>query len=217
MLTQCAALWAVLFALGLIHTAGLPRDPWMDAALSVDSRVELLLAQMTNREKNAQLSYGTRTLPGGSTNATAVIEAALQRGGIGGIGCELPAAECADFLATIQTALKQKSRLGIPAMMMCETTHSGGLNGTTIFPMPAVVGSSWDTGLAQQVARQKALEARAGGCSQALSPVVQVSVPPCLVPPCSPLQYHLAHLTPPPRVVPARLVPARSPLQYHLA
>lgn len=63
-------------------------------------------------------------------------------------------------------------------MMMCETCHSGGLNGTTIFPMAATLGSSWNVSLVEEVGRQQGLQARAGGCSQALSPVVQVTTDP---------------------------------------
>jgi hypothetical protein len=79
--------------------------PWMDATLSADQRVELLLAEMTNHEKNAQLSYGTRVVKGGSTNGTLVVEAAVLRGGIGGIGCELWAGDCPHLMAAVQAGL----------------------------------------------------------------------------------------------------------------
>ena len=59
------------------------RSPWLDSTLAVDERVRLLLAVMTNAEKNAQLSYASNEVAGGDTNATLVIEAAVARGGIG--------------------------------------------------------------------------------------------------------------------------------------
>ena len=60
--------------------------------------------------------------------------------GIGGIACSLPARECGAFMADVQAGLKAKLRRWIPAMQMCETIHSGGLIGSTIFPMPVVMG-----------------------------------------------------------------------------
>ena len=65
--------------------------PWMDTTKTVDERTDLLLAALTNQEKNAQLGYGTRLYPGSSTNASVVIAHAAANGGVGGIGCELPA------------------------------------------------------------------------------------------------------------------------------
>ncbi len=138
----------------------------------------MLLSTMTNQEKNAQLGYGTGVVHGGGKNASAVVEAGRVRGGIGGIGCELAAGQCATWAQAVNLGLNSSTRLGIPAMIMCETAHSGGLSGTTLFPMPAVTGASWNVSLAEAVAREKGLQARAGGCSQALSPVVQVATDP---------------------------------------
>ena len=39
-------------------------------------------------------------------------------------------------------------------------------------------GNSWNVSLMEQIGRQQGLQARAGGCSQALSPVIQVATDP---------------------------------------
>ena len=44
--------------------------------------------------------------------------------------------------------------------------------------MPVVLGQSWNTSLMEAVGRQQGLQARAGACSQALSPVAQVATDP---------------------------------------
>jgi beta-glucosidase len=44
--------------------------------------------------------------------------------------------------------------------------------------MPVVLGQSWNTSLVEAVGRQQGMQARAGGCSQALSPVLQVITDP---------------------------------------
>ena len=71
---------------------------------------------MTNQEKNAQLTYGTRIVPKGSTNpnGSLVVEAAAKWSGIGGTGCELPAPECPAMMANIQAGLREKLRIWIP-------------------------------------------------------------------------------------------------------
>lgn len=151
----------------------------MDASVPVDTRVDALLSQMTNREKNAQLNYGSgNPKVHDATNASAVVDAIVALGGVGGVGCVLPAEECVQWIADIQRGLKAKMRIWIPAMQICESTHSGGVSGTTLFPMPVVMGQSWNVSLMEAIGRQQGLQARAGGCSQALSPVLQVTTDP---------------------------------------
>lgn len=101
----------------------------MDTSLGVDARVAALLAAMTNEEKNAQLAYGTTKTTG--INATVAVQAIVAQHGVGGIGCDLPAARCPQLLRDINAGLKRRMRLWIPPMVMCESTHSGGVSGTT--------------------------------------------------------------------------------------
>lgn len=60
---------------------------------------------------NPSLDSGTRLFPSSSTNASIIIEQAAFSGGVGGIGCELPAAECPAFLAAVQAGLKKELRV----------------------------------------------------------------------------------------------------------
>eukprot|EP01043_Picozoa_sp_COSAG02_P093196 COSAG02_NODE_29735_length_564_cov_0.752688_1_plen_172_part_00 len=115
---------------------------WMDASLPVDERVSLLVAAMTNDEKDAQLKYGTTTATG--INASRALATIVAQQGIGGIGCYLPAAQCPGLLKEINAGLKTKMRLWIPPMQICESTHSGGVSGSTLFPMPVTLGQSWN-------------------------------------------------------------------------
>ena len=59
-----------------------------------------------------------------------------------------------------------------------ETLHSGGHPGCTIFPMPALQGSSWNLSLVQAIAESNALQARASGTNHGLSPVINVATDP---------------------------------------
>jgi len=83
-----------------------------------------------------------------------------------------------DWSNSLQLALREKARVFVPVTFFCETTHAGGIQGSTIFPMPVTLGQSWNTTLMQAVGRQIGLQARASGCSQAMSPVLQVATDP---------------------------------------
>ena len=53
---------------------------------------------------------------------------------------------CSSIVAVnaLQAALKSKTRLGIPASIFAEITHSGGFVGSTVFPMPITTGGAHD-------------------------------------------------------------------------
>jgi beta-glucosidase len=151
--------------------------PWENPTLPVDRRVELLLAVLTDEEKAAQLSYHTQ---GGDAHTSG--RACAAAGGCGGLRCDakeyVNASACLDWANTLQQAVRAHSRIFVPVTFFCETTHAGGIQGTTIFPMPVTLGQTWNTSLMQAVGRQIGAQARASGCSQAMSPVLQVASDP---------------------------------------
>ncbi|MBT6487793.1 MAG: protein kinase, partial [Planctomycetaceae bacterium] len=51
------------------------------------------------------------------------------------------------FADGLQSALREKARIFVPVTFFCETTHAGGIQGSTIFPMPVTIGQSWNTTL----------------------------------------------------------------------
>jgi hypothetical protein len=156
--------------------------PWLDATLSPDKRTELLLAVMTVEEKVGQLGYGGC----GDPNST------VHRNphGIGGCGVVgpppvgpppppgVPATGGAYNTNELNRLLNASTRLGIPASIIAETTHSGGASGTTVFPMPCLQGATWNLSLVEEIGRINALQLRAAGGDQALSPILQVCTDP---------------------------------------
>ena len=143
--------------------------PWLNASLSVATRVALVLGAMTIDEKVAQLGYGMAMCE--SLNVTKYPH------GIG--GCMVGAASTG--VATVKAlrqALGASTRLGIPPSVYGETTHSGSAGGTTVFPMPCSQGASWNVSLVQEIGRVNALQLRASGGDHALSPVLQVCTDP---------------------------------------
>jgi beta-glucosidase len=169
------ALALLLSAGGAFATAATPARPWMDSTLSPDRRTEILLAAMTLEEKVAQLGYGGC----GSVNST--IE--RHKDGVGGCGVvgppptgppPPPGKYGASFTNELNRMLNESTRLGIPVSILGETTHSGGAPGTTVFPMPCSQGASWNASLVEEIGRINALQLRASGGDQALSPILQV-------------------------------------------
>ena len=135
----------------------------------MSARVALLLSAMTIDEKVAQLGYDIR-----SCDSLRVSDFPH---GLGGCGVTSSPGG-ANFTNTLQAALRASTRLGVPASVHGETTHSGGGTGTTVFPMPCSQGASWNTSLVEAIARSNALQLRASGGNQALSPVLQVCTDP---------------------------------------
>eukprot|EP00966_Prymnesium_polylepis_P197166 4569245-Prymnesium_polylepis.1 len=148
--------------------APMPR-PWLNASLSVSTRVTLLIAAMTIDEKVAQLGY--------NIGPCDVMDVSHYPNGIG--GCSIGGAEGgANFTNGFQAALRASTRLGVPASVHGETTHSGGAAGTTVFPMPCSQGATWNETLVEEIGRVNALQLRASGGDHALSPVLQVCTDP---------------------------------------
>ena len=151
----------------------------MDESLSVDKRTALLLAAMTTEEKVAQLGYGGC----GDVNDT-VTRNPLGRGGCGVVGPPPvgppppPGHYGASFTNALNSRMNSSTRLGIPVSILGETTHSGGAPGTTVFPMPCSQGASWNLSLVEEIGRVNALQLRASGGDQALSPILQVCTDP---------------------------------------
>lgn len=128
----------------------------------IDVRVASLLANMTVDEKVAQLFYGGQP----SSNISELL--ALMPYGIGALSVQSLTERNA-----IQAAFMGSTRLGIPVSFYGETLRSGSTANVTIFPMPALLGCSWNTSLAEAMGRVVATEAWSNGIDRSFSPVIQ--------------------------------------------
>ena len=136
--------------------------PWMNRQLSVDARVQLLLKQMTNAEKQAQTIH----LTGGNWTEIEAQYGATSLGAFPAGGNGSPDSIVQQNMR--QSYMVNSSRLGIPVTFHYETLHSGG-GGATIFPMPCLQGSTWDQALVGTVGRIIGLEASANGGDRGFS------------------------------------------------
>jgi beta-glucosidase len=142
-----------------------PAPAYRNANLSVDERVNDLLKRMTLEEKVAQL---TCLWPRGRD-----IPPDALKYGIGQIARQQEhkgPRESAEFANSVQKYLVEKTRLGIPAIFHDEILHGHMAQGSTSFPQPIALASSWDLDLINKVFTAGALEARSRGGQQVLGP-----------------------------------------------
>ena len=148
------------------------RPRYLDARASAEERTRDLLGRMTLEEKVRQMGMGR-------------IGAFLRRGRVslkvvreffGGrsIGClqdaRLEPRGSAEAVNAVQRYLVEKTRLGIPALVVSECLHGHMSGGATVFPQAIALASTWNPALVRRMAAAAAREARAVGVAQALSP-----------------------------------------------
>ncbi|MFZ5890092.1 MAG: glycoside hydrolase family 3 N-terminal domain-containing protein [Myxococcota bacterium] len=158
-------------------TQGDFRDP----TLPCETRVELLLSQMTLAEKVGQMcQYVAVTAPESFGNAdedpgytlSLAEQAELIRSGRVGSFLKVPSPEFANQLQTIAVS----SRLGIPLLIATDAIHGHAmdLEASTVFPSPIGLAASFDPELLHDVAAATARELRATGFHWTFSPNVDV-------------------------------------------
>ncbi|HTG86639.1 MAG TPA: glycoside hydrolase family 3 N-terminal domain-containing protein [Pyrinomonadaceae bacterium] len=150
--------------------------------LSVDVRVADLLSRMTLEEKVAQLTclWGNRPQANPQTDfATDRGEfsptkaAQVMKHGIGQIARQRERKdprEGAKFANAVQKWLVENTRLGIPAILHDEILHGHMAQGSTSFPQPIALATTWDPEFIGKVFTAGALETRARGSHQVLGP-----------------------------------------------
>src|SRR5262249_14789341 len=155
----------------------------------VEERVADLLSRMTLEEKVAQtlaMWKGKEAITDDQGQLDATKAKAVMPHGIGQIARPtelrdrptrilLGPREDAIFNNAVQRWLVENTRLGIPAMMHEEALHGLTAPRGTCFPVPIALASTWDPALLQRIMSVAALEARARGTHEVLSPVLDLA------------------------------------------
>ena len=81
----------------------------------------------------------------------------------------------AEYVNALQKWARESTRLGIPLMFHEEALHGLAAPKGTHFPVPMALASTWDPVLLERVMSAAAREARARGCQQVLSPVLDLA------------------------------------------
>src|SRR5882672_5891084 len=181
-------------AIGLALLAVLPalaQDTavYRDRTRPVDERVRDLLARMTLDEKVAQtlaIWKGKERITDENGQLLPAGASVLLANGIGQIArpselrdrpkrIVLGPRENAVFVNSVQKWLVENTRLGIPALTHEEALHGPVAPRGTNFPIPIALASTWDPALVERVMSIAALEARARGTHEVLSPVLDLA------------------------------------------
>jgi beta-glucosidase len=162
------------------------RPLYKDASQPLDARVEDLLKRMTLEEKVAQMEAISpgRSLDslfaGGDTAAYGPPTARLGFGAVTGIGFAArggPGAH-AQMANRIQRYFIERTRLGIPVIVTEEALHGLVAQGSTNYPTPLALSSTFDVELVHQVFTEVGLEAGSQGTDLVLAPVLDLAQDP---------------------------------------
>lgn len=160
---------------------------YKDARLPAARRVADLLSRMTLEEKAAQMmcvwreKADTLVGPDGSFDLAKARASFAHGNGIGQVGRPSDAGgglsprRNAELTNAIQRFFLEESRLGIPVIFHEECLHGHAAPGATSFPQPIGLGATFNPELVEALYTMTALEARARGTHQALTPVVDVA------------------------------------------
>lgn len=150
---------------------------YKNSKLPVSQRISDLLGRMTVQEKVQQLV----SINGGDFNfdqkffADTTTMRKTLGSGIGSIQATYTKiVETVEMRNQIQRYLKEKSRLGIPAIFIDEGLHGVLKPEATCFPQAIGLACSWDMKLFQDVFTVTANEMRSRGGQHALTPVIDV-------------------------------------------
>lgn len=187
LLTALLLLFALLvftfcFDFRIIRSQGTPL--YKNPRLSIDARVRDLLSRMTVEEKAAQTmclwmerpNDNGRT-PKGQPSIAGEFSPELAKQkmpvGIGQIARQQEARDpkrAAEHANAVQKWLLENTRLGIPAIFHDEILHGNMGEGSTVFPVPLALASSWDPQLISRIFTVGARQTRIRGSHQVLGP-----------------------------------------------
>jgi beta-glucosidase len=146
-------------------------------ALSIDDRVADLLPRMTLEEKIQQIAGGwesqVEVIDPTGTFTTQQAHETFSRWWDPDL--VFPARRAAILRNGVQRFLKEKTRLGIPALFMGEALHGFMEYGSTSFPQALGLASTWDPELVRQVFTAAGDEAASSGAGQVFSPVLDIA------------------------------------------
>ena len=158
----------------MLPLTGRVARPWLDSALDLEARVELLLAEMTLDEKVGQTHQVANIDPGQDAEA-------LRAGRIGSslyasgatAGNERDEGVLASVIDEIQ-GMADASRLGIPVLFGRDVIHGH----RTVAPIPLGLAASFDPDLVREACAVAAREAVVDGIAWTFAPMVDISEEP---------------------------------------
>ncbi|MCT4644017.1 MAG: glycoside hydrolase family 3 C-terminal domain-containing protein, partial [Carboxylicivirga sp.] len=170
-------IYALVFLLGCSPIMAQNIHPYKNPKLSIEERVDDLIARITLEEKVGQLrqcNLSRQLVDGKFEDGT--LERIFGNKGAGTI--ESPFIYTEDIARVYNEAQKylvEETRLGIPGLLIAETLHGHLAVGSTVFPQAIGMGSTWNPELIEEMGIAIAKEASSVGVKQALAPVLDLA------------------------------------------
>ncbi len=145
---------------------------YQDATLTVEERVEDLLARMSLEQKIDQLScffFDGRGCP----DMECMVPTGV--GTVGAMALTDTAEELADIIEKVQQHIMEKTQWGIPALVHVEAITGGLFVEATSYPTAIAQASTWDPALLKEMTDCVRQQLLAVGYRHALSPVFDIS------------------------------------------
>lgn len=168
-------LFTALFSFSLLLFAQQPNPPYRNPNLPVADRVADLLKRMTLEEKVEQIAGGVPQHfldPTGQFTPERA-EEFFRR--IWSVNSTVSPYDAAVLRNAAQRYRLEKSPLGIPTLFMGEALHGYMAYGSTSFPIPLALASTWDPALVRQVFTAASDEMSSTGVRQAFTPVLDLA------------------------------------------
>jgi beta-glucosidase len=158
--------------------------PYKNPKLSIDERVKDLLSRMTIEEKAAQMislwmekpndnsRVPKESMPLGGEFSAEIAKQKMPHG-IGQFARQREARDAkrsAEYANAVQKWLIENTRLQIPAIFHDEILHGTMAEGSTVFPVPLALASSWDIDLISRIFTVGARQTRVRGTHHVLGP-----------------------------------------------
>lgn len=159
--------------------------PYKNPSLGIEERVKDLLSRMTPEEKfwqlymipgdldNAKPDQYKNGLFGFQVSAGSKAEGETQQ--LLTYNTKESGIALAKKINAIQKYFVERTRLGIPIIAFDESLHGLVREGATSFPQSIGLAATFDTTLMREVSRAIALETKARGIRQILSPVINIA------------------------------------------
>ena len=150
------------------------QEPYKNASLPIEQRVEDLLSRMTLEEKVAQMRHihSHNMLDGQELNIAKLADFCKGMSW----GCAecfpLTSQSCIAAVRKIQEYAVNETRLGIPLLIVTESLHGCVQDGCTIYPQNIALGSTFNPELAYRKAKSISGELHTMNFRQVLAPDV---------------------------------------------
>lgn len=150
---------------------------YTDSSQPVEKRVKDLLKRMTLEEKVDQMQdlKFAQFMTDGKVDAEKMDSVLEGRSYASIFGSKLSVEQMACSMAALKQYNSSHNRLGIPIIGEAEALHGLIHDGATIFPQAIALSSTFNTELMHSVSSAIAVEAKAAGVDQVLSPVLDLA------------------------------------------